>query len=401
MAVEQPGLAAVITRLPEVKKQLAISGVIFSFSLIIESPIIQMLSAATALGRGRNSYRELLGFMHILGAGLTLIHFLTGITPFFDFLILRLIKLPPDYLHDARISFLLMTPFAAAVGYRRLWQGILIRLGKSKYIPAVMTSRLGTTALILITGLLNGMLPGAALGALAISTGVVMGAIGSYLFLRPLLPGMTDNDTVQGTHNLLQFYIPLALTSFINLAARPLLSVGIARAVRPIDSLAVWPVLMGFMFLFNAIALSYQEIVITVIEKPGAQSALKRFAMQIGAGLLILYLLTVLTPLRELWFRTVSGLTPDLMELLPLPVLITALCPPLLTAISYFRGVYISEKRTRTVSNGVIINLVAMTALMLIFLKIPAVDGAVLAAAAYTGAISAEVLFLLIVQTWR
>ena len=352
MAVEQPGIAAVIARLPEVTKQLAIMGVIFSFALIIESPIIQMLSAGTALGKGRNSYRELLRFMHILGGGLTLLHFLVGITPLFDYLILNVVGLPADYLADSRTAFLIMTPFSAGVGYRRLWQGILIRQGKSKLIPAVMTSRLITTGLILVAGLLTGFLPGAPVGALSVTLGVLAGAAGSYLFLKPLLPGLAADDTVQGTGNLLRFYLPLALTSFINLAARPILSVGIARALRPIESLAVWPVLMGFMFLFNSVALSYQEIVITVIEKPGGQAILKWLSIRIGIVLFILFQLVVWTPLADIWFRNVSGLSGELMQLIPSALIITSLGSPILTAISYYRGTYIAEKRTGMVSRG-------------------------------------------------
>lgn len=40
MAVEQPGVNAVIARLPQAKEHLAAYGVTFSFALIIESPKI-------------------------------------------------------------------------------------------------------------------------------------------------------------------------------------------------------------------------------------------------------------------------------------------------------------------------------------------------------------------------
>ena len=48
MAVEGPFLAAVIARLAEPEYNLAAYGVAFAFAIIIEAPIIMMLSASTA-----------------------------------------------------------------------------------------------------------------------------------------------------------------------------------------------------------------------------------------------------------------------------------------------------------------------------------------------------------------
>ena len=71
MAVENPLITGVIARLPEAKANLAAFGVTFALSLIIESPIIQLLSATTARESGPQPYRRLLKFMHLMAAGLT------------------------------------------------------------------------------------------------------------------------------------------------------------------------------------------------------------------------------------------------------------------------------------------------------------------------------------------
>ena len=57
MSVEGPFLAAVIARLPEPTFNLAAYGVAFAFALIVEAPIIMILSAATALVRDYESFR--------------------------------------------------------------------------------------------------------------------------------------------------------------------------------------------------------------------------------------------------------------------------------------------------------------------------------------------------------
>ncbi|WP_319561933.1 hypothetical protein [Marispirochaeta sp.] len=394
MAVEQPGITAIIARMPEVKKQLAIFGVIFSFSLIIESPIIQMLSAGAALGKNRANYNKLLNSMHLFGIVLTLIHVLIGISPVFDFLILTVVNMPEDFLADSRTAFLVMSPFTASVGYRRLWQGVLIRRGQSKVIPAVMLVRLLTSAVILVLGMFFRFLPGAAVGSLALTIGVIVGAAGSLAFVRQELPRMEWGDEGFTYTSLFYFYYPLALTSFIDLAARPILSVGVARAARPIESLAVWPVVMGFMFLFNSFAKSYQEIVITLSEEPGGQKELKRFAIRMGIIVFVTFQLVVFTPLRDLWFRHVSGLDAELMELLPMSVFFASFVPAIFSSISYNRGVLITTRRTGMVSLGVFINFAAMVTLMFALRLVPEITGATLAAASFFGAMATEALFL-------
>lgn len=397
MAVEQPAITAVIARLPELKKQLAIFGVIFALALVVESPIIQMLSAGTALGTSRRNYGQLLRFMHILGGGLTILHILLLITPLFDFLIVGVVGMPEEFLPDSRLAFLLMTPWTAAVGYRRLWQGVLIRRKQTAIIPLTMVARLLSSAVVLVLGLFIGFLPGAALGGIALTIGVIAGAAASYIFLRrevPRMPAAEERPVSYG--ELFQFYYPLALTSFITLSARPILSVGIARAVRPIDSLAAWPVIMGFIFLFNSMALSYQEIVISLHNEPGGRKVLAKVAFRLGLSLFLVFQLVVWTPASRLWFQHISGLEKDLLELLPVGLFFLAFTSPVLTFISYQRGRLINAKRTGIVSRGVLVNLFFMVGSMFAYLLIPDIRGVPLASAAFLTAMLAEGAYL-----WR
>ena len=57
MAFEGPFLTAIIARLAEPKYNLAAWGVAFSFALIIEAPIIMIMSASTAPVEDRQSFQ--------------------------------------------------------------------------------------------------------------------------------------------------------------------------------------------------------------------------------------------------------------------------------------------------------------------------------------------------------
>ena len=83
MAVEGPFLAALIARLAEPKFNLAAYGVAFAFALIIEAPIIMIMSASTALVKDRLSFYKLKVFTYSLNALITILILVIIIPPIF------------------------------------------------------------------------------------------------------------------------------------------------------------------------------------------------------------------------------------------------------------------------------------------------------------------------------
>ena len=59
MSVEGPFLASIIARMAEPKFNLAAYGVAFSFALIVEAPVIMLMSASTALVKNYHSFKKL------------------------------------------------------------------------------------------------------------------------------------------------------------------------------------------------------------------------------------------------------------------------------------------------------------------------------------------------------
>ncbi len=389
MAVEQPAVTAVIARMSEPAVNLAAFGVVFAIALVAESPIIQMLSAATALTGNRWDYGMLLKLLHILAISLTILHLIIGLTPAYDVIVGGLLDVPDNVLEASRWPFVVMAPFSAAVGYRRFWQGTLIRHGKTWIVPISIVIRLMLVAGILAMGFFWWDVSGAMLGAIAIAGGVIIAAVVAGVLNRiavlPHLPEPREDEERLGWHGLLQFYVPLSLTTVVFLMARPVLTFGIARSQLPELSLAVWPVLNGFLFLFNSIALSYQETAIALLKQnPENRDRLGRFTHMLAVGLSGLMLVAAVTPLRELWFRGVSGLTPDLLELVPLPLLVLTLVPALVTLKSWSRSRYVHGGRTRVLAEGSVIYTIALFGLVFAGAAWLSIPGAITAAAALT-----------------
>lgn len=398
MAFEQPAIAAVAARLPDPQRNLAAIGVTFSLALIVESPIIMLLTAGTALARGKQSYERLLHFTHILGATLMTLHLVIALTPLFGFIVGNLIGAPAEIVEPSRKAFLLMTPWTPAIAYRRLWQGVLIRFDRTRVVPLTIAARVAASAVVLSMGLLTRRFSGASLGGMALSTGVVAAALASYGFARSTvrehLSRPAPGDKSLGWGELLEFYVPLALTSFITLVGRPVLTFGLARAPQPLASLAVWPVIMGFLFLARSFAFSYQEVVVALLVDGDSFAKLRRFSMGLALALSGLFAVVAVTPAARLWYRNVSGLSPDLVARAIVPTMILALLPGLDSLLSWQRGLMVHVERTRVITQAVVLDVIVLVVVMLGVGAVLPVAGATMAAIALISAVGAEWVYL-------
>ncbi len=86
MMLEGPAVQGAIARLGAPALNLAAFGFVLSIQLIVESPVIMLVSTAIALATDAQSYRALKQFVLWLTVGLTLLVGLVAWTPLFDFI---------------------------------------------------------------------------------------------------------------------------------------------------------------------------------------------------------------------------------------------------------------------------------------------------------------------------
>ena len=152
MGIELPFLSAIVARLANPEINLgAYGGVVFPLSLLIEAPIIMLLTASTKLTRDLSSYHKLWKFTILSGGGLSALHLLVALTPMFDLIAGNLLGVEGDVLEKSRLGMIIMTPWTFAIAHRRFNQGILIRFGKSKAVGWGTLVRLAADAIVLFT----------------------------------------------------------------------------------------------------------------------------------------------------------------------------------------------------------------------------------------------------------
>ena len=390
MAFEGPFLAALIARLPDPRYNLAAHGVAFAVAVIIEAPVIMMLGASTALVDGRISFLRLRRFTSVLNILTTLGMILLVATPAFDVVFQGWIGLDGRIAGLTRGALLILLPWPAAIGYRRFHQGLLIRSGSTRlvaYGTAIRLASMTATALVLF---FIGDLPGAWLGACALSIGVLAEAIVARYLAADEVRLLRSNAAPAGTpltyRDIWSFYVPLAWTSVVSLAAHPMVTFFMGHAVRSLDSLAVLPVINALTFIFRALGLAYQEVVITMLGRDESnRQPVLRFATILAIASSVGLALIVATPLSSFWFQTISGLDADLYRFALLPACLLIPFPAMSVLLSLQRGLLMHSRNTRPITWATVAEIGGIASILALLVIKLNVVGAVAAAAAFLG----------------
>ena len=398
MAAEGPFLAAVIARLADPKFNLAAFGVAFAIGILVEAPVIMLMSAATALVEDRRSYLRLRNFGTVLGVLGTALLLLILTPPVFRFLMHTLLGLSGEIIELTRGALWLLLPWPGTIGYRRFVQGVLIRSGRTRLVAIGTVLRLvamATTALALYWAT---DFPGAWVGAAALSVGVSFEAVAARWMARDTIhrlleAGDSGSELTYG--RIAHFYLPLALTSFIGLAVQPMLTFFMGRAPSPLESLAVFPVVNALSFMFRSLGLSYQDAAIALMGKRHEHfPELAWFGLSLGllasAGLALI----AFTPLATVWFSTISGLSAELSALAIVPTRVLVPLPAISVLLSFQRAILIQGRQTHPITVATAIEVAVIAILFIAGAWGLGLVGVTAAFAAFVGGRTASNLYL-------
>lgn len=399
MAFEGPFLAAIIARLPDPKFNLAAHGVAVAFAILVEAPVIMMMSASTALVEDALSFQRLRNFTYGLNAAVTAVMAILLMPPVFRAVVQEAMGLPAEVASLTNVALVILLPWPGAIGYRRFYQGLLIRGGRTRLVAYGTVLRLvtmSTTALVLYQAF---ALPGAYVGAAALSLGVCAEAVASRWMARKTV---TELRATPGTgeelsyRRITTFYYPLALTSMIGLAVQPMLTFFMGRGRFPVESLAVFPVVGALSFIFRAFGLSYQEVAIALMGKKFEHfrelsffGAMLGLASSLGLGLI------AFTPLSSFWFQTLSGLSPELARFAIIPARILVPLPAMSVLLSFQRSVLVQGHVTRPITWATVLEVTGIAVLFTVLGFQVALIAVTAAVIAFLGGRLAGNLFLL------
>jgi hypothetical protein len=399
MAGETPFVNAALARLHDAERMIAAFGIVGSLSITIESPVIMLLATSTALAANRQSYGQLRRFTLHLMLLTTLVHILIGWTPLFDVVVRGWMHVPEDLVEPVRLGMRLMIFWSAAIAWRRFMQGLLIRYGATRFVGQGTVLRLLASAGVATLLALAGRLPGVAVGAIALSIGVIIEAFYAQRAARTVIerqfgPSATQAEAPPLTYgNLVRFHAPLGASTLLYLLTQPMISAALSRLPNPQPSLAAWAVAAGLLFVVRSPVMALPEVIIARMGAGAARSALRLFSVRAGLVCLAALALLAFTPLGAFYFGTLIGVDPSLTALAVAAIQMALFVPFVMALQNWFRGELTAARATPAVTMAMVVNLATML-LVLAWGVAYRVPGVRLAGLALSLSVSAETLTL-------
>ena len=358
MGAEMPLFTIFVARMALPELNLAAWGsLVFPLSMVIEGPVIMLLAASTALATDSHNYKKLHRYMVGMSGVLTALHLLLAFTPFYDWAALQVLGVPPEVLEPGRIGLQIMTPWTAAIAWRRLNQGVLIRFGQSRAVAVGTLVRLIALVGALSWGYFQNTNTGVFVGAVAVAVGVIAEALFIHWATRPLiqerLPQEPKNPNPLYFSKFLWFYLPLAVTPLMTLFIQPAGAAGMSRMPNTLASLAAWPAVHGIIFLVRGSGFAFNEVVVALAGQPDGLHQLRIFARRLAGITVGILALIALTPFGHLWFKFISGLSTPLAALSAQAVMVAILMPGYQVYQSLFQGLLVYRRSTRPISEAV------------------------------------------------
>jgi hypothetical protein len=360
--------------------------------------VIMLISTSIALVRDAQSYRMLRTFVITLNLVLTVVTALVAWTPLYGLVVGGLLGIPESIAMAARPAFQIMLLWTAAIGWRRFYQGILVRHGLTTRVSYGTAIRLSFTIVTAAALAVWGQLPGAIVGACSLMAGVISEAIATHLFALPVVRHIQTEPRAATKQPLtmsaiIQFHLPLAATSLLTLLVQPVTAAALARLAQPTATLATWPVIFSAMMVLRGWGMALQETAIAQAADQRAQQPLRDFTRIVAAATSLAALLLAFTPALDLYLRAVISLDPQLWSYVRSGLQILLLLPGLTALTSWLRGLLVAAGTTSNVYRGMGVNLVVNGTLLLlgVALQLP---GILVAAISLIVASAAEYLYL-------
>jgi O-antigen/teichoic acid export membrane protein len=398
MSIELPTINAIVARLENAEVNLAAyGGVVFPIALTIEAPVIMLLAASTALSRDWRSYQKLKKLTLWLGGSLMALHLIVALTPIYDFIVRVLLQSPEAVIEPARVGLILLAPWSFAIAYRRFQQGAMIRFGHSNMVGQTTLVRLITVSVVLTIGFILKTIPGTLLAGLAQGLGVTAEAIYAGLRIRKILPDIKAAPPTEKSLSLkrfLSFYLPLALTSSLWLLWQPLISGAVSRMPQALESLAVWSVVTGLLFMIRSPGVAYNEAVVALLEEKRSYPVLRKFARIAALVTTGIALVFVLTPLSRWWLSIFANLSPDKVEIASMTLVLGLPLGFLSVYISLYQGIIVNREKTGAVAEAVVVFLIFLGVILVTGVVTQSFKGVYIASASFTAAHLTQGLWL-------
>jgi Na+-driven multidrug efflux pump len=326
MTLDLPIVNAMLNRLPNPDTSVAALRVAFSMALVYEASHISMIDASTALSTDRSVFAMLRRFYLTMAGVLLVLASVVAFSPLYDLIVKGVMNIPAEVAESARPAVWAFLLWPIPIGWRRLYQGALIRHGHPKPVGAGGLVRMGSLLVSLAffgwlgTSVIR--IEPAAIAVLAMLISVTAEAVAVHRWTSRVLAEMLESTPGKPPptyRDLWRFIFPLSATAMMSTLTNPVLTAGIASAaiawaspngsVVAVASYAIaWS--MAFLVFGPTLSMTQASIAWNSSPDPGTRERGPRLIVGLGLGLALLMALATFTPFAYWLFSTLLN-TPE------------------------------------------------------------------------------------------
>jgi Na+-driven multidrug efflux pump len=365
-----------LNRLPNPDTSVAALRVAFSMALVYEASHISMIDASTALSTDRSVFAMLRRFYLTMAGVLLVLASVVAFSPLYDLIVKGVMNIPVEVAEAARPAIWAFLLWPIPIGWRRLYQGALIRHGHPKPVGAGGLVRMGSLLVSLAffgwlgTSVIR--IEPAAIAVLAMLVSVTAEAVAVHRWTSRVLaemPESTPGKPPPTYRELWRFIFPLSATAMMSTLTNPVLTAGIASAaiawaspngsVVAVASYAIaWS--MAFLVFGPTLSMTQASIAWNSSSDPGTRERGPRLIIGLGLGLALLMAVATFTPFAYWLFSTLLN-TPEATARAAVEVSRWLIPMPIFHSTSYMlRGKLIARHEPKAVRRAQFIDLLAL-----------------------------------------
>ena len=398
MMISHAVISAFLARMADPEPILAAYSIAFYFHATLGSPVWACQFVAVSYIRDRASMRRLLLFSLQVGAGVSLIMLVVGLTPAGDWLFRTLFGAGPEVAHAARRCTLVFNFVVAFAVVRSLVYGLFMVERKTIFVTLGTVVRLVGLAVILAG--LTRFLDGAVVGALALVGCIGVETLFGLLLARPFFRRLPPGSRPPGYRELWKFSWPIMMMQAAESGVVFTVNLFLGRIARPELALAAFGLLDSLTRVLLSPLRNVIQTVQTLVRFRRDVRVIVTFAAIVGGGFAAMMLLLQSDRVRGWVLEDVMGLPPRMADYVAPALAFGFLLALAMAAAALARGLLIAAKRTGAIAVASAVRIATVGAIGTAALLLGAANGAMIGMWALIGAFFAESVVLAVRLAW-
>ncbi len=409
MTLAAPIINMGLGRSDDPKVQMAGYAVGFGLLVFINSPLFPFVQTNAVLGVGSTARRSLFRKQIGLASLFAFIQLALALIPGSEAIFGKLMGSTPAVSELARKVALVQWPIPLLITTRSYFYGLVMRHKNTRIISQATGLRLALLATMIFGAMGLNHMPGAILGAAALTVGIATEMIYiSLRGLRLLRRGATGIDGPEPDGHVdwrrfMDFIGPLMVNAVTWSAMRPVLNAIVGRTADPDLAQAAFGFVLPLLILSASPLWAFNSTTVVLVKKREDLPVMLRFGLSTIALFIVGIAVVVWTPLRDLLLDRVFSLRPgQALYVSVVPALMLIPYQPITLGLrTISSGFLMSQHRTRAIGLSSSIKLILVVGLGFWLVRdAPALNGAMLGTLLLMGSETLETM-LILARTWR